>query len=326
MQSAPIHACESQEPITIADIFGPARIVQFIEDYLHRLPYALAGTTNALCGWGAWETLDAVWAAGTAEVLVIRKGEQLLDNIPRTSGNLRTVLNDGYTVRIRHAEHHHPMLLALAEIFAATFEAPVDIHVYATPPNSFGFSWHYDAEDVFIIQTAGEKEYFLRKNTVNPWPLEEAIPADMRYEREIMPLMRVVMHTGDLLYIPCGYWHRAQVPVGSDVAISLAIGVMSRSAISIVDTLRKHLLRSLLWRQRLPVTNHLPVAEAEAAYARLLGELAKDLTKELANPALIKELLTESRPGERPERVADADHTAKGSSTSTLAEIRSHVG
>jgi ribosomal protein L16 Arg81 hydroxylase len=301
MQTSPIPACVYQEPITIADIFGPARIVQFIEDYLHRLPYALAGTANALCGWGAWETLDAVWAAGAADVLVIRRGEQLLDDIPRTSSSLRTVLNNGYTVRIRHAEHHHPKLRALSEIFAATFESPVDIHVYATPSNSFGFSWHYDAEDVSIVQTAGAKEYFLRKNTVNPWPLEEAIPADMRYEREIMPLMRVVMRAGDLLYIPCGYWHRAQVPVGSDIAISLAIGVMSRSAMSVVDTLRKHLLRSLLWRQRLPVTNHLPVEEAEAAYGRLLGELAKDLVKELANPALIREILTITRPDERSE-------------------------
>jgi 50S ribosomal protein L16 3-hydroxylase len=315
------------EPIslTVTDIFGPSRIGEFIENYLHRLPYALAGTAKALCGWGAWEALEAI-SARAADILVIRRGEQLLGNIPRTSTSLRTVLDDGYTVRIRHAEQHHPQLLDLAEIFAATFESPVDIHLYATPPNSFGFSWHYDAEDVFIIQTAGEKEYFLRKNTVNPWPLEEAIPADMCYEREIMPLMRVVLRAGDLLYIPCGYWHRAQVPAGSDVAISLAIGVMSRSAMSIVDMLRQHLLGSLLWRQRLPVTNHLPIDEAEAAYARLLSELAKDFVKELASPAFMKQLLVRSRPGERPEQIADAATPASLGSTSNLAEICSHDG
>jgi 50S ribosomal protein L16 3-hydroxylase len=325
MDSLSQTVCEFQQPIAIADIFGPSRIGDFIENYLHRLPYALAGTAKALCGWGAWEALDAI-SARAADILVIRRGEQLLDNIPRTSTSLRTVLDDGYTVRIRHAEQHHPQLLDLAEIFAATFESPVDIHLYATPPNSFGFSWHYDAEDVFIIQTAGEKEYFLRKNTVNPWPLEEAIPADMRYEREIMPLMRVVLRAGDLLYIPCGYWHRAQVPAGSDVAISLAIGVMSRSAMSIVDMLRQHLLGSLLWRQRLPVTNHLPIDEAEAAYARLLSELAKDFVKELASPAFMKQLLVRSRPGERPEQIADAATPASLGSTSNLAEICSHDG
>jgi ribosomal protein L16 Arg81 hydroxylase len=148
----------------------------------------------------------------------------------------------------------------------------------------------------------------------------------MRYEREIMPLMRVVLRAGDLLYIPCGYWHRAQVPAGSDVAISLAIGVMSRSAMSIVDMLRQHLLGSLLWRQRLPVTNHLPIDEAEAAYARLLSELAKDFVKELAGPAFMKQLLVRSRPGERPEQIADAATSANVGSTSNLAEICSHDG
>ncbi len=81
-------------------------------------------------------------------------------------------------------------------------------------PGTPGFSWHYDAEDVFIIQTAGEKEYSLRKNTVNPWPLEETLPADMQYERELMPLMRVLLRGGDLLYIPCGYWHKAEAKGG----------------------------------------------------------------------------------------------------------------
>jgi 50S ribosomal protein L16 3-hydroxylase len=299
MESLPITAYECEEPITIAEIFGPGRIGEFIENYLHRLPYALAGTAKALCGWGAWEALDAVWATLAADVLVVRRGEQLLDNIPQTGRSLRAMLSDGYTIRIRHAEQHHPKVRELAEVFAATFESPVDIHLYATPADTFGFSWHYDAEEVFIVQTAGEKEYFLRKNTVNPWPLEETMPTDLRYERELMPLMRVVLRAGDLLYIPCGYWHRAQVPAGSDVAISMAIGVMSRSAMNVFDMLRSRLLGSLLWRQRLPVTHHLSFEDAEAAYVRLLGELAKDFAKELSNPAIIKELWAGSRQGER---------------------------
>jgi 50S ribosomal protein L16 3-hydroxylase len=148
------------------------------------------------------------------------------------------------------------------------------------------------------VQTAGEKEYFLRKNTVNPWPLEETIPADMRYERELMPLMRVVLRSGDLLYIPCGYWHRAQVPAGSEVALSLSIGVMSKSATNVLDLLRPRLTESLLWRQRLPVTKHLSDKEGEGIYLRLMGELAKDITKELTKPAFVRELMNWSWQGE----------------------------
>jgi len=65
--------------------------------------------------------------------------------------------------------------------------------------------------------------------------LEETIPEDMRYEREIMPLMRVLLDAGDMLYIPCGYWHRAQAVKGKENAISLAVRVMSRSAVDLFD-------------------------------------------------------------------------------------------
>src|SRR5690606_12139770 len=112
--------------------------------------------------------------------------------------------------------------------------------------------WHYDAEDVFIVQTAGRKEYSLRKNTVNPWPLVETIPDDMRYERELMPMMRVELRAADWLYIPCGYWHKADALPDADAAISLAIGVMAPAAVDLLEFLRPRLLSSLLWRQRLP--------------------------------------------------------------------------
>jgi hypothetical protein len=204
----------------------------------------------------------------------------------------------------------------------------VNIHVFATPAGAPGFSWHYDAEDVFIIQTAGEKEYSLRKNTVNPWPLEETLPADMQYERELMPLMRVLLRAGDLLYIPCGYWHKAeakkpglgvrgsgreeggqppfspsrewgQTPapkMGTDsgeTAISLAVGVMSRSAMDVYDFLRARLLKSLVWRQRLPVPNgeNESHGQFDGAYRDLFEQLAADLKRTFADPQLVADFL-----------------------------------
>jgi ribosomal protein L16 Arg81 hydroxylase len=197
---------------------------------------------------------------------------------------------DGYTIVIRHCELHDPRIAGLAKIFSETFRAPVDVHVYATPPGSFGFSWHYDAEDVFIFQCAGEKEYWLRKNTVNPWPLEETLPTDMRYEREIMPLMRVILRAGDLLYIPCGYWHRAQTTTCAETAISLAVGVMSRSAIDVFDLLRKEVLHSLVWRQRLPIPDESRSDDSDPTLDTLrhvLEQLAADASSTLKSKSFL---------------------------------------
>ena len=134
---------------------------------------------------------DAGWAAG--EYLRGARASGYRGPLPKDAAGARALGDEGYTIFIRHAERHHPGLAELAREFEATFLGPVNIHVFATPAGAPGFSWHYDAEDVFIIQTAGEKEYSLRKNTVNPWPLEETLPEDMQYEREQMPLMRVLM-------------------------------------------------------------------------------------------------------------------------------------
>jgi hypothetical protein len=158
----------------------------------------------------------------------------------------------------------------------------------------------------------------------------------MRYEREQMPLMRVLLRPGDLLYIPCGWWHKAEakgvaqsergsVPnfseqkmgtdpggqkMGADpgeAAISLAVGVMSRSAMDVYDFLRGRLVKSLVWRQRLPLVgpaSPMTRDELEATYRHLFEQLSDDLARTFADPRLLAdflEQLTNPPASERPQ-------------------------
>ena len=77
----------------------------------------------------------------------------------------------------------------------------------ATPGGQYGFGWHYDAEEVFIVQTTGRKLYSLRKNTVNPWPIEEnaAFRHEVRARDHAAGAVRA--GCGRLADIPSGYWH-----------------------------------------------------------------------------------------------------------------------
>ncbi len=177
--------------LDVQSIFGEFPLTTFIAEYLHRLPFSLAGSAAKACDLGTWDSLGLMLSPPEGDVFAVREG-RWHEGSPITELNaVRALVNDGHTVFIRHAERHHPGLAELAAAFEKAFLGPVNIHVFATPAGAPGFSWHYDAEDVFIIQTQGAKEYSLRKNTVNPWPLEETLPADMHYERELMPLMRV---------------------------------------------------------------------------------------------------------------------------------------
>jgi len=278
----------------VQSVLGDMPVTKFAADYLHRLPLALSGSAQGVCEMGSWEALAAILSAADADVMVVRDGRRYTELRPADLERAKALSRERYTIVVRHAERHHEGLSELARAFEEAFCGPVDVQVFATPPGSAGFSWHYDAEDVFILQTAGEKEFALRKNTVNPWPLEETLPADMQYERELMPLMRVSLKPGDLLYVPCGYWHKADASKSPATAISLAVGVMSRTAIDVFDFLRRRLLDSLFWRQRLLIVgpaSAMSAEQIEAAYRELFAQLGADVAKRFADPRLVEEFL-----------------------------------
>src|SRR5688572_25458337 len=277
----------------IQSLFGDVPVAKFIAEHLHRLPFALAGSARPVCEFATPEAMGELLAGAGDDANAVRGGEFYQGEMPRDEAAGRRLSDDGYTIFIRHAERHHAGLAELANAFEKTFCGPVNIHVFATPAGSPGFSWHYDAEDVFILQAQGEKEYSLRKNTVNPWPLEETLPEDMQYQRELMPLMRVLLRSGDLLYIPCGYWHRADAQPTGETATSLAGGVMSRSALEVCDFLRSRLAQSLVWRQRLPLPNPSERSRVEllTMYQHMFKQLGDDLARTLTDPSFVSEFL-----------------------------------
>jgi len=284
-------------PTALQQLLGEMSKAEFVREHLHRQPLARPGVGEDLVRCGSWETFADVAAAAGADVMVVRQGERYAGEPPTSRAQLETLCREGYTILFRHAEKHHAGLKRIAGDFARDFDAPVNIHMYATPGGQWGFPWHYDAEEVFILQTAGRKEYSLRKNTVNPWPVEETLPADMQYEREIMPLMRAELAAGDWLYIPGGWWHQARSQASAskpeEVALSLAVGVMPRTALEVLDVLRAKLADSILWRQRLPITGAAREAEETelaARYQQLLASLADDLQRQLARPEMITDL------------------------------------
>jgi ribosomal protein L16 Arg81 hydroxylase len=196
---------------------------------------------------------------------------------------------------VRRAERYYPPLGNLAEEFRCAFQAPIDVHFFCTPPAAEGFGWHYDVEDVFILQTQGSKSYRLRKNTVNPWPLVETTPDDLTYEAERSLAMECRLHAGDWLYIPPGYWHTTQA---EEMSISLSVGVMSPTAIDLLDVLRPMLVESLRWRQRMPLTGELSglsESEVRERLQAIFADLGRDLARQLTSDSLLTRYLQSQR-------------------------------
>jgi len=150
-------------PGTFQDLLGQFPSSQFFSEYLHRLPLALPDVGQSVTSLGTWTTVGLLIAAPDADLMIVRRGQVYSGERPVDLSTARRLSDDGYTIVVRHAELHDSQIAGLAGMFSNTFRAPVDVHVYATAPESFGFSWHYDAEDVFIFQCAGEKEYWQKR-------------------------------------------------------------------------------------------------------------------------------------------------------------------
>jgi ribosomal protein L16 Arg81 hydroxylase len=268
----------------IEKLLGDLSPREFLDRFYTRVPHSRPGGATGFTPFDGWPSVERILAAPGVDAFAAREGRMW------EGGKLptRELFGQGWTLVLRSAEKHDPELARLAAGFHQDFAAPVNVHVYCTPPGRSGFSWHYDPEDVFIVQTHGVKEYQLRKNTVNPWPLLEQMPKDLKVEREVQPTWSCVLRPGDWLYIPTGWWHSARGVEGD--SITLAIGMMTPSAIELLDFLRKELLQSVIWRQRLPTQ------AAFEDYQSLLKDLGRDLTRTLTDESFIRRFM--ARPQE----------------------------
>ena len=271
-------------------LLGPIPRGQFLAEHYLRLPFARAGGGEAIASLLRWPLIERLVADPASDLLVAKDGRLSPETIAKRSA--AELVADGHTLVLRHAERQDAALAELARGFTRELAAPVNIHLYATPAGGRGFGWHYDAEEVFVVQALGTKRYELRKNTLNPWPLTETLPADMGFEHEVTPTWECTLEAGDWLYLPSGTWHRAQADAES---LSLAIGLLPMTALDLFDELRKDLRRSLEWRQRLAILGDAGLedpAQLRERLRALLAELAHDLERRLSDERFLERGLT----------------------------------
>jgi ribosomal protein L16 Arg81 hydroxylase len=209
-----------------------AALAAFRTGAFGRQPFAQPNAAESIKPLFTWETLDRILAnPSQPDALVVRNGAAIEEPSPRSLTDVRNMFTEGKSVVIRKGERHDIGLRNLADEFAREFQGKSTIQLFVTPNGTHSFGWHYDVEDVFIVQTAGVKEYFLRQNTVNPKPTLQNMPRDLGYERETSPLASCTLLAGDWLYLPSGWWHVARCVEDS---LSISIGVLSARAEGLV--------------------------------------------------------------------------------------------
>ena len=153
---------------------------------------------------------------------------------------------DGSTMVLQALHRVWPPVLTLCQQLAEDLGHPVQANAYVTPPQSQGFSHHYDVHDVFVLQVGGEKRWRIHR-PVHPAPLRDQPWTDHRsavaQEAQAEPLLDAVLRPGDCLYLPRGYLHAATALGG--VSTHVTIGVHTWTRFSLAEQLVAEALAQL---------------------------------------------------------------------------------
>jgi ribosomal protein L16 Arg81 hydroxylase len=235
----------------LQELLGSVSVSEFLQRTFSRVPFAMPDRAGRYTTHFTEADFACMVEHTCATLRVVRNGCMVQDNANLSWTEAQDFHRRGHTLLVRHAERASPKMQAIAEAFANFFHAPVDIQVYLTPNDNQAFGWHYDLEEVFIIQVQGCKEYTIRQNTLNPLPVWDNMPVDLGFERETSRLrMTCRLEAGDWLYIPSGWWHIARTQAES---IHLSIGVMPVARLKLFGFLAQYLSQVPFWCERLAV-------------------------------------------------------------------------
>ncbi len=163
-------------------------------------------------------------------------GAEIADQV--ADDRLVQLVLDGSTLVLQGLHRTWPPLIDFGGRLAAELGHPVQVNAYVTPPQSRGFSAHFDVHDVFVLQVAGEKRWIIHE-PVHPAPLRDQEWTRYRpaVERAAAgePVLDAVLHPGDALYLPRGWLHSAEAL--GDVSVHLTVGIHSVTRYALVEAL-----------------------------------------------------------------------------------------
>lgn len=278
----------------LKEMLGETSLDIFLQKHFTRLPFSSVHGARQLTHLLNWKTVENILQEKKSVLRIVQDGRVIKDYVDLNFPEAQKHHEQGHTLLLRYAEKSDEALLKLAQDFARSFHTEVDIQLYCTPENHNAFGWHYDVEEVFIVQTRGSKHYTIRPNTIHPNPLVLSIPKNQGYEQEKSDVaIEVTLEEGDWLYIPSGWWHVARTKKES---MHISIGLMPRSAVDIASGLPKYLAQFPFWRKRLPIHLNFETPEAELEfYQDAFKKLAQDMVEKAASPEFIKSFLAEAK-------------------------------
>ncbi|NHU42993.1 cupin domain-containing protein [Rhodococcus sp. A14] len=126
----------------------------------------------------------------------------------------------GYSVIAADLHKRWPEVITLAADLGAAMCCALAVNAYLSPPEGSAFARHYDAHDVFILQTYGSK-HWLVFDPADELPVMHTQNAQLN--RDSALALDAELRAGDVLYVPRGHPHVATA--GSEGSLHLTVAL-----------------------------------------------------------------------------------------------------
>lgn len=275
---APAHPHE-----VLPRLLGDFATREFFEQCYGREPVLCPQSARFARELASVETCRRLITRADVDVMLVRDGRPAHVTRPSLQ-KAEELFSDGFTWVLRDVDHGDDDLAQFGRCLASELHGSLHLQVYRTPGGHHGFGWHFDPEEVFFIQTVGNKRMRLRRNTQHPHPIAEQMPTFLSPRDEAGPIVEHLLGPGDCLYIPAGYWHAASA---DEPTVSISAGVRAPSPIDALQLLLRELANDERWRARLPpVGRASPLAEERrlAEWSVALRKLGDHAHRLLADP------------------------------------------
>lgn len=249
----------------LSSLLNPMSSQQFLESYWGKDYLRIEGETDKFSSIVTWEDLNNLLSYAplrNPQIRLLKDGEEVRPDkyinfattrfktaplkqsvVPQ---NIQTFLKDGATLVINGLHTMLPKVHDLAVQLERELGDTVRINGYLGWNGARGFSKHWDDHDVIVIQIFGEKQWYLYDMTrKHPLMLDSnpgAVPEETNWEGRIT--------SGDMLYLPRGYWHAAESVDGP--TFHLTIGISRKTGIDFLHWLVDQLVEQESVRKDLP--------------------------------------------------------------------------
>ncbi len=227
----------------------------------------------------SWERINSLMSLNLFDekrIRVVKDGRDIplsfyrRDNDRRSldAAKLSALLEQGASLAINSVQMLSPGVRRIANQMERWLDQKVNVNAYISFGTGGAFAPHFDVHDVLVLQVFGEKDWTVFEQP-EPFPIEGYGEKVRNGAKGRPALMELTLRSGEMLFVPRGYYHQAAVK--NATSVHLTFGIKSGLGVDFIDRLRKRCLQLDEFRQDI-----LGVAGAEA-----LGEQERRIKDKL---------------------------------------------